>query len=183
MYNDTVYVINANKITPAYFVNLGKYRLPEEKRYERSSNGEARLFWRNTAGYYYTYVFEAGDRLFLTTNEWGGDFKIDRFVINKSGFIANTDNRYSGVFKGYIDNDWDGGTPFWPKGSINDNKVFMPIDVADLKNILNFRRSSNTLKTMVKFPDQRTLLEKMASDLDITNNPILMVVTLKSDSQ
>ncbi len=181
MYNDTVYVVNANKIRPSYFINLGKYRIPEEKRFERLSPGERQLFNKNNLGYCFTYVFEAGNRLFLTANEWGGDNKIDRFVIDKSGFIANTDNKYSGVFKGYIDNDWDGGTPFWPKGSINDNTVFMPIYVADLKNIINFRKSSNSLKTIVKFPDKRNQLEKMASGLDIADNPILMVVTLNSD--
>lgn len=183
MYNDTVYVVNANKIKPAFFVNLGKYRLPEEKRFERLSPGERQLFNKNNLGYCFTYVFEAGDRLFLTANEWGGDYKIDRFVIHKSGFIANTDNKYSGVYKGYIDNDWDGGPLFWPKGIINDNTVFMPIYAADLKNIIKFRRSSNSLKTMVKFPDKRIQMEKMVSELDIADNPILMVVTLKSDSQ
>jgi hypothetical protein len=183
MYNDTVYVVNANKIRPDYFINLGKYRIPEEKRFERLSPGERRSFTTSRLGYCFSYVFEAGDRLFLITNEWGGDNKIERFVINKKDLISNTDDRYSGTYKGYIDNDWDGGALFWPKGSINDNKVFMPIFVADLKNILSFRRSSNTLKKMVKFPDKRALLEKMASELDITDNPILMVVTLKSDSQ
>lgn len=181
MYNDTVYVVNSNKIRRSYFINLGKYRIPEEKRFERLSPGERQSFKISRLGYCFTYVFEAGDRLFLTTNEWGGDYKIDRFVINKRGFIVNTDNKYLGVYKGYIDNDWDGGPLFWPKGSINDNTVFMPIYVADLKNIIKFRRSSNSLKTMVKFPDKRNQMEKMASDLDIADNPILMVVTLKSD--
>lgn len=181
MYNDTVYVVNANKISPSYFINLGKYRIPEEKRFERSVQREARIFWKNSAGYYYMYVFEAGNRLFLTTNEWGGDFNIERYVIRKEGFITNTENRYSGVFKGYIDNDWDGGTPFWPKGSISDNIVFMPIYVADLKNIIKFRKSSTSLKTIVRFPVKRAQMEKMVSELDISDNPILMVVTLKSD--
>jgi hypothetical protein len=183
LYNDTVYVISNNKIVPAYFINLGKSRIPEEKRFERSGQREARIFWKNTAGYYFAYVFEAGDRLFLTTNEWGGKFNLERFVINKMGFVTNTENRYSGVFKGFIDNDWDGGTLFWPKGSINDNKVFMPVYVTDLKNIIKFRRSSNSLKTMVKFPDKRTQLEKMAAEMNNADNPILMIVTLKTDTQ
>jgi hypothetical protein len=182
MYNDTVYVVNDNKIRPGYFINLGKYRIPEEKRFERLSPGERQSFKKSRLGYCYTYVFEAGERLFLITNEWSGDYKIDRFVINKRGFIANTENKYSGVYKGYIDNDWDGGALFWPKGSINDNTVFMPIFVADLKNIINFRRSSKSLKTMVKFPDKRNQLEKMAANLDIADNPILMVVTLASEN-
>lgn len=155
MYNDTVYVINANKIKPSFFINLGKYRIPEDKRFERSVQREARIFWKNSAGYYFTYVFEAGDRLFLIADEWGGTNKIERFVINKKVLTENNENIYSGVYKGYIDNDWDGGALFWPKGSINDNTIFMPIYVADLKNILNFRKTSTSLKTMVRFPDKR----------------------------
>jgi hypothetical protein len=181
MYNDTVYVVNANKIRPSYFINLGKYRIPEEKRFERLSPGERRSFTTSRLGYCYTYVFEAGDRLFLIANEWGGDYKIDRFVINKKGLTENTDNKYSGVYKGYIDNDWDGGALFWPNGSINDNTVFMPIYVADIKNIIKLRKSSTSLKTIVRFPDKRAQMEKMVSELDISDNPILMVVTLKSD--
>lgn len=179
MYNDTVFVVHSNKLTPSYYINLGKYRLPEEKRIERLGPAEARLFEKNAANFFFSYVFESGKYLFLTTNEWGGDNRIEHFVINKKGFIANSDDKYSGVYKGYIDNDWDGGALFWPKGNINDNTVFMPIYVADLKNIINFRNSSKSLKTLVKFPDKRTQMEKMVSDLDISDNPILMVVTLK----
>lgn len=181
MYNDTVYVINENKIVPGYQINLGKYRLPSDKIWERLSPEEAKSFESNAFNYCFSHIFEAGGRLFLTINYWGGDDRLQRYTINKKGFIANTENKYSNVFKGYIDNDWDGGTLFWPKGSINDNIVFMPIHVADLKNIINFRRSSMSLKTMAKFPDKRNQLEKMASDSDIADNPILMVVSLKSE--
>jgi hypothetical protein len=181
MYNDTVYVVSDNRIAPAYFINLGKYRIPEEKRYERSIHGDAKLFDKDAAGYYYAYVLEAGGKLFLTANEWGGNSDLVYFLINKKAFIENADNKYSSTFKGYIDNDWDGGAVFWPKGSINDNKVYMPIYAADLKNVINFRRTSNSLKTMVKYPDKRTELEKMASEIDISDNPLLMIVTLKND--
>ncbi len=34
-YNDTVYTIVSNRIKPSYFVNLGKYKLPDELRLER----------------------------------------------------------------------------------------------------------------------------------------------------
>lgn len=179
MYNDTVYVVNANRIQPSFFINLGKYRIPEEKRFERLSPAESKMFNENTSGYYFSYVFEAGDRLFLTTNEWGGDTKIGRFTINKKSLVENSDDKNSGIYKGYIDNDWDGGALFWPKGSFSDNTVFMPIYIKDLKDIINFRRSSKSLKTMVKFPDKRAQMEKMVSDLDISDNPILMIVKLK----
>ena len=181
MYNDTVYVVNENKIIPSYVINLGRYQLPSDKIWERLSPEEARRFEKNASNYCFSYVFEAGGKLFLTIDYWGDNNKVERFTIDKSGLIAKTDNKYSNVFKGYIDNDCDGGALFWPKGSINDNTVFMPIYVADLKNIIKFRRTTNSLKSIVRFPDKRTQLEKMVSESDISDNPILMVVTLKSD--
>ncbi len=34
MYNDTIYTVLDNIITPTYFVNMGKYRLPNDLRPE-----------------------------------------------------------------------------------------------------------------------------------------------------
>jgi hypothetical protein len=181
LYNDTIYIVNDDKILPCYFINLGKYKLPSDKIWERLSPNEARILEKTSLIYCYSYVFEAGGRLFLTIDYWGENDKVDHFIINKKDFINNTVDKYSNVSKGWIDNDWDGGTLFWPKGNISDNEVFMPIFVPDLKNVINFRKSSNSLKTIVKFPEKRTQLEKMASDLDISDNPILMIVTLKSE--
>jgi hypothetical protein len=178
LYNDTVYVVNANKITPSYFINLGKYKLPQEKRFERLNPEEAKLFQKEEAPKYcFAYVLEAGGRFFLTSNNFG-NHKIEHFVINKNGFIEKSNDRYFNVFKGFINNDWDGGMFFWPVGSINDNKIFMPIDIKDLKDVLKITGSA---KSPFKFPDQQKQLEKLASNLDITENPILMVVTLKSE--
>ncbi len=181
MYNDTIYVINENKIIPSYVINLGKHQLPSDKIWERLNPGEARLLEKSVSDYCFSYIFEARGRFFLTIDYWGDNNKVERFMIKKKDYFANTEHRYSGVYKGYIDNDWDGGAQFWPKGSINDNKVFMPIYVADLKNIIKFRRTTNSLKTIVRFPDKHNQLEKMVSESDISDNPILMVVTLKSD--
>lgn len=178
VYNDTIYVINANIIVPSYYINLGKYKLPQEKRFERLNPEEAKLFQKGEASKYcFAYVLEAGGRFFLTSNNLG-NYKIEHFVINKNGFIEKSNDRYLSVFKGYIFNDWDGGMFFWPVGSINDNKIFMPIDIKDLKDVLKITGSA---KTPFKFPDQQKQLKKLASNLDITENPLLMIVTLKSD--
>jgi hypothetical protein len=120
---------------------------------------------------------EAGGRFFLTSNNFG-NYNLEHFVINKNGYIENSDDRYLNVFRDYILNDWDGGVYFWPVGSIDDNKVFMPIDIKYLKDVLKVTGSA---KTSFKFPEQQKQLEQLASNLDITENPILMIVTLKSD--
>jgi hypothetical protein len=178
LYNDTVYVVKANKITPGYYINLGKYKLPPEKRFERLNPEEAKIFQKEEAPKYcFAYVLEAGGRFFLTSNNFG-NHKIEHFVINKNGFIEKSNDRYLSVFRNYIFNDWDGGVYFWPDGNIDDNKVFMPIDIKYLKDVLKVRSSA---KTPFKFPEQQKQLEKLASNLDITENPILMIVTLKTD--
>jgi hypothetical protein len=177
LYNDTVYVINANKIVPSYYINLGKYKLPQEKRFERLNPEEAKIFQKEEAPKYcFAYVLEAGGRFFLTSNNFG-NHKLEHFVINKNGFIEKSNDRYLKVFNGFIYNDWDGGMFFWPVGSIDDNKIFMPIDIKDFKDVLKVTGSA---KTPFKFPEQQKQLEKLASNLDITENPILMIVTLKS---
>jgi len=179
VYNDTVYVIKANKIIPSYYINLGKYKLPQEKRFERLNPEEARLFQKEASKYRFVYVLEVGGRFFLTSNNYGNQ-TIEHFIISKKVFIENSNDKYLGVFNGYIINDWDGGLFLWPQGSISDNKLFMPIYIEDLKKIMKVTTSSNYIP--IKFPALQKQLEKLASESDITENPLLMVVTLKSEN-
>lgn len=179
LYNDTIYVINSNKIVPSYSINLGKFRLPQEKRFESLSGEEARTFQKDEAfRYCFVYVLESGGKIFLISNNYGNK-KIEHFLIEKNGFLRKSNDRYLNVYRNYILNDWDGGMFFWPAGSINDNKVFMPVDIKDLKDILKVTASA---KKPFIFPEQQKQLARLASDLDITDNPILMVVTLKDNN-
>lgn len=75
-------------------------------------------------------------------------------------------------------NDWDGGIDFWPTGQLNDNQVFMPITPLQFKKLV----SEEAVKTEdIKYPEKKSKLLKLISSLDETDNPILMVVTLKQD--
>jgi hypothetical protein len=76
---------------------------------------------------------------------------------------------------GFI-NDFDGGIDFWPIGIVNDNQVYRPLNIVSLKKGLENKSEEIT----VKYPDKKKALEKLISDSDISDNPILMIVTLKS---
>ena len=44
MYNDTVYGISSDKIKPEYLINLGKYKLPNQRRPERLGISQLQKF-------------------------------------------------------------------------------------------------------------------------------------------
>jgi hypothetical protein len=173
MFNDTVYTVKGNKIIPEYFINLGKFKLPEEKQPERVNNQKSGIFL--APGYYYARVFEAGEKIFLNTICFCKD-PSNLFMIDKSNFDRKTDPSYDGTTKGYVLNDWDGGMFFWPDGNINDSQIFMPIDIIHLKEYFDLIKSQ---KISVKYPDKQKVLENIVSKANIQDNPILMIVTLK----
>jgi len=177
VYNDTVFYISGDKIVPGYFINLGKFKLPLELRPEKvyiTDTDNKELFLEKGFECFYCNVLEDAGKIFLTASNFRHkDIKFFLFDKNsKTGnLLINEDSKSVGIV-----NDWDGGLDFWPKGNVNDTKVFMPI------NILNFQKvlAENKKKTgSIKYPEKQSQLQKIVSESDITDNPILMVVTLK----
>lgn len=177
VYNDTVYYISGDKIVPKYFINLGKYKLPPELRPEKvwiTDNDKKELLLKKENECYYCNVSEASDKIFLTTSNFKhNDTKFLLFYENnKSGnLLINEDRKSVGIV-----NDWDGGLDFWPKGNVNDNKVFMPVDVVNFQKAL---KKNKDKKGSIKYPEKQSQLQKIVFNSDITDNPILMVVTLR----
>jgi hypothetical protein len=175
LYNDTVYTITSDKIRPCYFINLGKYKLPDELRPERIELENIKTdWWNNRNKFYFSNVFEAGGKIFLALYSYGSAspkyLLFDK--VNKKGNLLIND---VGASTGFI-NDWDGGLDLWPIGSISNDQVFMPIDVLTFQKALKFSRTD---KRIIKFQENYKQLEKMISSLAVTDNPIIMVVTLK----
>lgn len=176
MYNDTIYVVNAKKMQPAYFIDLGKYKLPEENRAERLPYEQALNFRNLSSNYFWSNVFENGGKIFLTTYCFG-EGSTYRILINTNGLSLNSNFDYEkGITMGTIANDWDGGPYFWPIGSVNNNQVFMPFDVLQMKKFIELMKSSNA---PIKFKDKQNEMNNMIMNLDNASNPILMVVTFK----
>jgi hypothetical protein len=171
MYNDTIYTILDNNITPAYFVNMGKYRLPNDLRPEPPQT--ILRFRRENAKYFFSSVMEAGGIIFIKTQNYKG--LIDKNIIfnietHEGSFLVDKSNEPSGLI-----NDWDGGPDFWPIKSVNDNEVFMAIVPLTLKSILKEDFNNRT----ARFEDKKQSFKLMVEKLEDSDNPVLMIVKLK----
>jgi hypothetical protein len=172
LYNDTIYTIENDKIVPSFFINLGKYKLPEEKILERIPESFASV--RKTySTFCYASVFEANNKLFLTVENYGKK-EIRNFIINNKDYGSF----YQNVLCGSIINDWDCGLPFWPTGAMNSIKVFMPIEIITIKKYFQFVK---TQQAICKFPEKQNELKNLIIKSDLSDNPILMILTLNPD--
>lgn len=117
--------------------------------------------------------FEAANKLFILAEGFGkGENKY--IIYDKSegtGTLLKNEPGSSAGFK----SDIDGIMDFWPAGIVNDNQVYRSLDIVTLKK--EFENISG--KTSIKYPEKKVALQKLISDSDITDNPILMIVTLK----
>jgi len=86
---------------------------------------------------------------------------------------TSTDNP---LFTSGIYNDIDCGPRFFPSAVINDSTLLMSIDPFELKDHV---KSEDFKSNSAKFPDKKKKLEDLANELDIMDNPILMIVTFK----
>ena len=176
MYNDTVYTIENNKIRPVYFVNLGKYKLPDELRFERInqvSPEKLEEYYKIARNCYSAEIIEVKNRVFLGTYSFSK--MISKYVLFdkkslKGNLLINQEGNSTGIV-----NDWDGGSDFWPTGCVADNQVFMPINIIDLQK--KFTKEAQNQKS-VKFPEKQKELERI-SQSDIMSNPILMIVKFR----
>ena len=173
-YNDTVYTVVSDRIEPSYFINMGKYKLPDELRLERIGQDQIQLYLDKAPNYNYAILFEAADKIFITSESYhSSKRRLLFFDKEQATGILLDDNK--GISKGFA-NDMDGGMDFWPMATVNDNQVFMPIDIVVFKK--EFEKTSLSEK-ISKYPDKQKELEKMMSNSDISDNPILMLVSLK----
>lgn len=72
-------------------------------------------------------------------------------------------------------NNIDGGFPFWPQGKVSDDKMYMLIYGYELKDFLARKKKNPNILDKVG----REKLLKLADNSKISDNPILMIVTLK----
>ena len=72
-------------------------------------------------------------------------------------------------------NDIDGGMPFWPMGNVSDNKLYMLLYGYEMKDYI--AKKGKNFDAIDK-PSRDKLL-KLVEKSKISDNPILMVVTLK----
>jgi len=177
MYNDTIYNLRQDKFYPEYFIDLGKYKLPEELRPERLGAAQFQKFRDNGGNYYFAIVHGVAGKVFLTAHSYSDANPLKYVLCDRLKNEQTLLTDKGGVSTGFV-NDWDGGIDFWPVGSISEKKIFMPVNAMDLRKELENIRSG---KKQVKFPGRQKELLKLISELEETDNPVIMVVTLKQD--
>lgn len=176
LYNDTVYYISSNDIVSGYYVNLGKFRLPPELRPPEKvllDPSKMQIFYKKAIKYFYCNVFESAGNVFLMTANFK-DTDIRHFVYDKNTrdgcMLIDEAKKSAGII-----NDWDGGIDFWPKGNLENNKIYMPVSIMKIKNVLSEGKSDLNINM-----EKNNKLKELVSGLDDTGNPIIMIVTLKN---
>lgn len=176
MYNDTVYTVKEDKFVPAYYIDLGKYRLPDDARFENPAS--MNKFRKVSDIYFFASTVEAAGQVFVSTINFADSLHrnvLYQRKLSESTFLV----KEYGESAGFI-NDWDGGPEFWPAGNGNDQTLFMPVAPIDLLNIIEEEDFSE--KDAI-FPDKKKEFRKMAEGLKEEDNVVLMVVKLKNNER
>jgi hypothetical protein len=152
-YSDTLYHIHIGdklELTPAYI-----FSTKEKVKHKYSDREYAFLTGLNETGEY--FFFNHGSYFFMYD-------KIEEEL------YATANKKRKG-----IENDIDGGLPFWPKYA-QDNTLASYYDALELKENLTLEHFE---QTFAKNPKQKEELEELVNSLRIDDNPVIMIVTLK----
>lgn len=172
MYNDTVYTVTGDNFVPAYYIDLGKYRLPDDARFENPVSMEK--FRRVQNLYYLASAVEAAGYVFVTSFTYADS--LPQNILHQPGNAESTFLvKEYGESAGFI-NDWDGGPEFWPEGKANDQTLFMPVSPIKLMDMIG---EGDFADTDVVYPDRKKELMNMIKGLKEEDNVVLMVVKLK----
>ena len=103
-------------------------------------------------------------------------------ILHKSQFYLYLFNKNTGkllkqntnMLKQNIYNDYDGGLPFTPRGLVDKNVIFAIQSPSKIKEKLE-----NPDKLMIKNTAAYTYIKDLIKDAEITDNPILVFVTLR----
>jgi len=176
MHNDTVYHVINDTIKPEYLINLGRYKLPQEMRIEAQAASQYGFqeFNEKSKDYRFVSSLEASEILFITSQEYSEENQYN-LIYHRTGKASNIVVDKFGD-PGSITNDLDGGLDFWPRGTVNDSILFVPLlpyQIIGDKNLAEF-----SVKEALDQEKKRQFLE-MVNSLGENDNPVLMIVTLK----
>lgn len=173
MYTDTVYTLSSkNKIIPSYFVDLGKYKIPDNHRPSFATDKEQRK--QLTKGYLWANVIESNKYIFINSEGYSEKKKylILRDKIKNSNTVVS-DNSYE--YSGFA-NDIDGGMEFWPRHVCNDQWMYTIIPASEF-----IKTNTEKLKTnqTAKYPEKNKNLKLILANITEEDNPIVIIVKLK----
>lgn len=162
---DTIWTVSNNlKLKPKYFINY-ENKLP----YKYLLEDHVAKFQEKEDYIILERYVESSRYLFFRF----ANFKLLSHIFydkrNGQSYNLRYDKKSSLGFNFAFYNDIDGGLPFWPQGIISENKLFMIVHGYELKEYLKKH----------KIDKNNTLLYKISQNYSISDNPMLMVVTLK----
>jgi hypothetical protein len=189
-FNDTLFRLNDQlELIPAISFNPGKFRIGYEEYYSGTLNDRQ---WARindvfeTENFLYidllTYLtmlrravpltdLSSGPPNVYTTKVLGVYDKNSKALSVVE--ISRTDEKLliTGLF-----NDIDGGPKFYPKFRMGEDRFVMSIDTYDLKRYVE---SDSFRDASALYPEKKRALEQLANSLSESDNPVLMVVTMK----
>lgn len=168
VYSDTIYVFENMEFKPHIIIEHGDKLLSPKARSEYDTETLSRKFISQKN------LFEFGNFIYY---EFTYDPKI-RGNNTFKGFIGSKlDNTqyFFDLNRGII-NDLDGGPNICPKSVKDDTTIVSWIDASKLKAHV---ASAGFKNSTPKYPDKKKDLERMASSLKETDNPVLVIVRLK----
>lgn len=159
-YCDTLYTVTENELQPRYVIQLGKYAMPLEARWE-NQRGDQNKFTKIASSYLRVNVMETDSFLFMPYSHWAGEkSRLEEILI----YEKNTQACFK-VAGNIIKNDLEGKLPFIPYTSIGDNlllSIWTPSDILE---------QADKDSSILEHPQLKGLKED--------DNPVLIVVHFK----
>lgn len=173
MYTDTIYTINEkNRIVPAMYLDLGKYKIPDNMR--PSFITDRKQVKTLMQGYLWGNVVES-DKYRLINAEGYSDDKKLLVVTDKakktSVLISDKEDKYAGFI-----NDIDGGIDFWPRHIYADKWAYTIVSASDF---IKFSTESLKAWKTVKSPEKSKQLKSIIENMSEEDNQVIVIVKLK----
>jgi hypothetical protein len=167
IYCDTVFLFSNKTFKPYLIIDVGNLRLTPNARTTSTANFLAKHFitpmnlFETKEYVFYEFIYAINEK-----DEEGLTFISSKK--NISGMLFSSE-------KGII-NDLDGGPNILPKTIKNDNTFVTWIEALSLKTYV----ASDAFKNSTpKYPDKKKELERLSNSLKATDNPVLVLVSLK----
>lgn len=160
-YNDTVFTVTPEQLEPRYIMDMGKYKIPKDKRFE-VLEGNWQVYSEPAQAYLRPDFQETSRWVFLPYTSWD--------VTNKdeSPRLAMYDKQKNICYKvknDRIRNDEQGGLAFYPQARIADDVLLYYMEAFEVLELAE--------------EDPSILEYEQLKNLKEDDNPVLMIVYLK----
>jgi hypothetical protein len=161
VYSDTIYSYENMSFEPHLIIEQGKRLITPKARTNSSPD--------QISDNYIVPInlFEFGDNIYY-------EFLVGRIGLSFIGSMNKDIHVLVDPANGII-NDIDGGPAIWPKTVKGDKIMISWIDAIELKKYV---ASEDFKNSRPKYPKKKEELEKLANNLEETDNPILILVKL-----